>query len=189
MRKNIIPNNAKLAFNGVIFEVWQWEQKMFDGTYETFERIRRSGAVQILPVIKDKILVQIQKQPDSPAPYHSFVSGTCEENEEPLFTAKRELEEETGLISDKWILWKKINIISKIDWPVYIFIAKNCHFKKNPELDNGEKIENIFIDFSSLLGFIEHPSFYDKEILAIFFKAILDEKERKKFHELLFTKE
>ena len=27
-----IPSYAKMVFKGKLFEVWQWEQKMFDGT-------------------------------------------------------------------------------------------------------------------------------------------------------------
>jgi hypothetical protein len=46
-----IPENAKLAFKGIIFEVWQWEQKMFDGSIEIFERIWRSPSVNILAIV------------------------------------------------------------------------------------------------------------------------------------------
>lgn len=51
-----IPEDAKLVFKGVIFDVYQWEQEMFDGTYETFEAIKRVGTVQIIPTIGDKAL-------------------------------------------------------------------------------------------------------------------------------------
>jgi hypothetical protein len=32
------PKGAKLAFRGVVFDVYQWKQRMFDGSYQTFER-------------------------------------------------------------------------------------------------------------------------------------------------------
>jgi len=53
-----IPSNAKLAFKGVIFEVWQWEQEMFDGTTEIFERIWRLPTVEIIATVGDKILIR-----------------------------------------------------------------------------------------------------------------------------------
>ena len=43
-----IPKDARCVFKGVIFEVWQWEQKMFDGSMATFERIKRPDTVVII---------------------------------------------------------------------------------------------------------------------------------------------
>jgi len=33
----LVPEEAKLVFKGIIYDVYQWEQKMFDGTFSTFE--------------------------------------------------------------------------------------------------------------------------------------------------------
>ena len=49
MNKNIsipkgLPENAKLVFKGVLFDTWQWEQELFDGSYSTFEVVVRKGS-------------------------------------------------------------------------------------------------------------------------------------------------
>ena len=62
--RNTIPKNAKKVFGGVIFEVWQWKQKMFDGSYAVFEKLKRPDTVNVVPVIGNKIMILIQRQPD-----------------------------------------------------------------------------------------------------------------------------
>lgn len=39
--KQPIPENAKLVFKGKIFDTYQWEQEMYDGSRVTFEKIKR----------------------------------------------------------------------------------------------------------------------------------------------------
>ena len=47
--KQPIPANAKKVFHGVIFDVYQWEQEMFDGTKEIFEKLKRPDTVVVFP--------------------------------------------------------------------------------------------------------------------------------------------
>jgi hypothetical protein len=35
-----LPENAKLAFKGERFEVWQWEQTMYDGSTKKYLFLR-----------------------------------------------------------------------------------------------------------------------------------------------------
>ena len=58
-----IPKEAKLVFKGQIFDVYQWKQKMFDGSYETFEALKRKDNASIIPVVGNKILICEQEQP------------------------------------------------------------------------------------------------------------------------------
>ena len=98
--KEKLPPHAKLAFKGKIFEVWQWEQEMFDGTTAIFERVKRPNTAQVIPVVGDKILIQTQFQPHEPKPYTALAGGRCDEGEDPLKETQRELLEETGNASD-----------------------------------------------------------------------------------------
>ena len=62
--KQPMPGNAELVFKGVIFDVYQWEQEMYDGTKKTFEKIKRKDSVAIFPVLPDgKIIISEQQQP------------------------------------------------------------------------------------------------------------------------------
>ena len=62
--KQPIPDNAKKVFGGVLFDVYQWEQELFDGTKTIFEKLKRPDTVVVFPVLDDgKILLTEQEQP------------------------------------------------------------------------------------------------------------------------------
>lgn len=184
---NQLPPTAKMVFKGKIFEVWQWKQKMFDGSTQTFEKLRRTNTAQVIPVAGNKILVQTQRQPHRKKPFNSIPGGRCELREKPLAAAKRELLEETGYASNDWMLWREENPVGKIIWNVYTFIARNCYFKQSPLLDAGEKITTRLISFDEFLMLSEDPAFYEKrELYGAFIRARFDKKFRGQFYKLLF---
>jgi ADP-ribose pyrophosphatase len=134
-----IPSHATRVFKGVIYDVYQWEQELFDGTKKTFEALKRPNTVVVIPLLDDQVLYAHQEQP-SHAPFISLFGGRAEEGEEPLVTAKRELLEETGLSSDEWQELRCYPAQSKIEWNVYYFVARNCKKTDEAKLDGGEKI-------------------------------------------------
>src|SRR3989344_2189761 len=95
-RKSIIPESAKKVFEGNIFDVYQWEQELYDGTKGVFEKISRPDTAVVIPILPDgKILLVEDSQPDRKMVL-SAPSGRVEEGETPEETARRELLEETG---------------------------------------------------------------------------------------------
>jgi len=182
-----LPPNAKRVFMGVIFEVWQWEQEMFDGSVEIFEKLKRPDTALVIPVVGDKILLQEQEQPGKPGPFLSLPGGRLEEGEEPLDGAKREFLEETGYVSDDWELWRQFSPSSKTVWTVYIYIARNCQKKAEQTLDPGEKISLKFIDFEEFLMLSEDEMFYERELVPFLYKFRLHPDQKEEFRDFLFN--
>ena len=183
---NPIPPDAKRVFKGVIFEVWQWDQKMFDGSVQTFERLKRSNSTQVIPVVGDKILIQTEEQPNTKHPFSSIPGGRCDEAESPLDAAKRELLEETGYISKDWSLWQECNPVGKIEWTVFTYIARDCILKKTPDIDAGEKISTRFVDFEEFLKIADDPLFYSPEIVPDLLRIRFRHESKEEFRKLLF---
>lgn len=184
-----IPKQAKRVFKGVIFEVWQWEQVMFNGTTETFEMIKRENTSSVIGTVNDKIILLEQTQPDRPKSYLSLPGGRISNNEDHLSAAKRELLEETGFESNGWSLWKEYSPFSKIDWSVYTYIARNCSKIANPKLDAGEKITQRQISFDEFINLADEPRFNADEIKFILFKAKYDKDARERLYQEIFEKE
>ncbi|HZE86963.1 MAG TPA: NUDIX domain-containing protein [Methylomirabilota bacterium] len=158
-----IPPQAKKVFQGVIFSVYQWEQEMFDGSKATFEMLKRPNTIEILATQGDKILMSHQSQPNK-LNYYSLFGGRAEEGEDPLVTAKRELLEESGLVSKDWDLFKIYEPYHKIDWQIYLYIARNCRKESEPKLDAGEKIEIINCTFEEFLKIVTADDYWGTEL-------------------------
>jgi len=184
--KNQFPEHARRVFKGVLFEVWQWDQKMYDGSTEVFEKLKRADSVNVIPVIGDNILIQEQEQPDKPMPFPSLPGGRCEEGEDALSAARRELLEETGYESDDWELWRQETPSHKIVWTASTFIARNCRYRQAPVLDAGEKITTQLISFDDVLLLADNPRFYERELAVPFLRMRLDPKLKEEFCARLF---
>lgn len=136
-----IPPQAKKVFEGVIFDVYQWQQEMFDGTHETFEVLkRRDGASVVARTREGKFILIDEIQPTWSATHTGLPAGSQEENETLLQTAQRELLEETGYKADTWTEWFIISPASKIEWNIHVFIADEAYKITEPTFDAGEKI-------------------------------------------------
>jgi ADP-ribose pyrophosphatase len=85
-----------------------WEGRLFDVVVERWgdherEIVQHPGAVAIVAVDSDDRVVLVrQRREAARAVLLELPAGTREEGEEPLATAQRELEEETGLRGGRW---------------------------------------------------------------------------------------
>ena len=181
-----IPENAKRVFKGVIFDVYQWEQKMFDGSVQTFEKLKRPDTVVVFPVLPDgKIVLTEQEQPGK-EPFIGATGGRVEEGEDILEAAKRELLEESGYEAEELVLWDAQHPYSKLDWVVYNFVAKGIRKVADISPDAGEKIKLIHLTLDEL---IEIPGrkdifFAEQEIMVKLMEAKINPKKRKELEEL-----
>lgn len=182
-----IPNNAKKVFEGVLFDVYHWQQEMFDGSFQTFEAIERLGSVQVIAVKEDKILMLKERQPYV-GEFTSLVGGLIEVGETHFESAKKELLEEVNMISDNIILWETKSFGSKIYWPTYYYIAKDCNLVeyKNHDQGIGEDIDVYQVSFEDFLEETQKPEFRNKFLSDMIFRIIHTHGELEKFKKLLF---
>lgn len=148
MNKTKIPKQAKKVFDGVIYDVYQWEQELFDGSTTTFEIAKRADAVSIIPIIDDKLVILHEEQPHRGKTI-GFPGGHIEQHDEsPLMAAKRELQEETGMVfnSIKLVAIEDIGG-AKLDWWIYRYIATNKERDGVQNPDPGERIKTELVEF------------------------------------------
>jgi ADP-ribose pyrophosphatase len=135
-----IPNAAKRVFKGQIFDVYQWQQERYDGSFATFEMLRRPDTVETIGIVDDKIIVLTDEQPNRGAK-RSFAGGRVDPGEQPNHSAVREVKEETGYEFAHYKLIEAHQPQSKVEWFIYTYIAWNMTGKTQPHLDPGERIE------------------------------------------------
>ncbi|MEX2014414.1 MAG: NUDIX domain-containing protein [Candidatus Saccharimonadales bacterium] len=162
--RTIIPKNAKLipeeaerVFKGKIFDVYQWRQKMFDGSFETFEMLKRPDTVKVIAIKDGKIVICEEQQPNTSV-FFDVPSGRHDvESESELGAAKREVLEETGMAFSNWRLISVEQPHTKIDWFVYIFLAADFISQTKQNLDTGEKITVHLKSFDEIIQLANDP--------------------------------
>ncbi len=181
-----IPKRAKKVFSGVIFDVYQWRQKMFNGHFETFEILKRSDSVEVIAVTAaGRIIVLEQKQPDKDW-FLALPGGRVDRGEKPQSAVLRELREETGYQPKRLKLWRRLNLDHKVYSTIYCYIAYDCEKVGGQKLDSGEKIKVRLFSFKQFLALAKNPSFQHLNLAFNLLKAGLDKKYQKKFQQLLF---
>ncbi|QQS61728.1 MAG: NUDIX hydrolase [Candidatus Moraniibacteriota bacterium] len=186
--KQPIPDNAKKVFAGVLFDVYQWEQELFDGTKTLFEKLKRPDTVVVFPVLDDgKIILTEQEQPGK-EPFIGATGGRVDKGEDILEAAKRELLEESGYEASEFVLWDAQHPTSKIDWVVYTFIAKGLKKVSEMNLDAGEKITLKLVDLDEFIEIALNKNFVEKEIIPKLYEAKLYPEKNEELKKLFNPK-
>lgn len=185
----MIPPQAKKVFSGVIYDVYQWDVEMYDGSVQTFEKLKRPGTVEILPITAEgNILIQHQYQPDSPEPFLCPAGGRLDPGEEPLEAAKRELLEETGYEAGTWELLHTVRPGGKIDWTMSVYIARNIRRIQDQHLDPGEKIQIREVDFDEFIRLVDSGEMrrVEHELQAMCIRAVYNKAHYEALKNKLF---
>ncbi len=185
--KQPIPSDAKLAFKGVLFDVYQWEQEVYDGTTKTFEKIKRKDAVSIIAVTEEgKIIMAKQRQPGR-EPYVSTVGGGIDEGEDPLASAQRELLEESGYVAKNWKLVYAVQPSSKMEWTIYLMVAQGCRKVSEQKLDGAEEINLIYLEFDQYIEAVLQDDFAEREHKIKVLEVLLDSKKLAEYKNFIFN--
>ncbi len=176
-----IPNHAKTVFEGVLFDVYQWQQELFDGTTTTFEAGIKTPVCAIFAITPEKkILYLKQEQPNRPL-YYSIPAGRIEQNEKPIQAVQRELLEETGYNVDTIQPFHTVLEEGKIIQEETYFIGYNAQKITQQNLDGGEKIEILSASFEEFCQLIRDPNFLiHPDIKFLFYEALLDKQKMDK---------
>lgn len=184
-RKSVVPDSARLVFEGDIFDTYQWDQTLYDGSTKIFEKVVRNDTAVIYPVLPDgKILLIKDSQPQRDT-IITAPSGRLEEGEKPDEAILRELLEEAGYMPETLVPFYTIQPYEKIDWVVNVFIGKNCKKVQEPLIQAGERIELYPVTLEEMFKTIVEGRFREEGMTSMLLAAYADPKKmdelRKKF--------
>ena len=117
-----------------------------DGKQGSYATVEIKPGVAILSIDRDRT-VYLTRQFRYALGRESIevVCGAVEDNEPPLTSAKREIEEEIGIKAEGLIELGFFNLdTSIVHCPVYLFLAKNFTFTE-PNQEGTERIETVQI--------------------------------------------
>lgn len=164
--KNIIDNtkgellSQELVFDGGFLKVYKEEYKLPDGRIITKQRVSKNNgkdaAIIITRTIDDKYLVVFQNRVNNVVSAE-FPSGYIEPGEDVIKGALREVEEETGYVSNEAkVLDTAIPNIGTETSKIHIVYVYNAKPLKEQNLDADEYIKYDLFTFEELQYLIDH---------------------------------
>lgn len=145
--------DSQEIFDGMVVHLFKDTVQLPNGKTGTRETIRHIGAVAIVPVTDDgKVVVERQFRYPLGKVITEIPAGKLDcKTEDRLEAAKRELEEEAGLIADEWIeLGDYYPAAAYCDEVITMYIARGLH-KGERNLDDDEFLNIAAVDLQELV--------------------------------------
>ncbi len=161
------PTDAKRVFEGAIFDIYQWQQPMFDGSTQVFEMTRRADTVQVLAIVGGKVLLLEDEQPHVGMRITLPGGRVDAEDASIMQAAQREAREETGYTFKRWRLVNVTQPVRKMEWFIHTFVAWDTNGRIATKLDGGEKITLQPTSLEKLKDLAEGDVFLFPEIRLI----------------------
>lgn len=181
-----IPAEAKKVFQGQIYSVWQWEQKLYDGSYKTWEGLTRADSVHTVGILSDgTILLTEDKQPGRQGVL-TPPGGQVDAGEKPEEAARREFLEETGYDIGTLIPWHHFRASTKMDWCIWAFVGRDLRKVSEPHFDPGERAKVMTFSFDEFLELGRTPRLRDRILRILLLEAMLDSSKKAELRAILY---
>ena len=138
--------NSKQIFDGYVIKLFVDDIELPNGQKSFREVVRHPGAVCVIPVTDDEEVIMVKQ---FRYPFARVLleipAGKLEPNEDPLDAAKRELEEESGVVADRIdFMGELYTTVAFTDEKIYTYMATGLTFKDaHPDADEFVEVERV----------------------------------------------
>lgn len=160
---------TELLHQGPIFDLVRDQVRYSDGRLVSFETLRHSGAIAILPQDDNGNLLLVRQYRHAVQQVLVEIpAGRLEPQELPLDCAQRELKEEIGMAANSWSeLGSFLIAPGYSDEIIHLFAAQDLHPESLPQ-DADEEIEILSLSLEEAWSQINRGAITDaKTILAL----------------------
>ncbi len=145
---------SERVFDGRLLKVDRVTVTLPNGRTSTREMIRHPGASAMV-VVDNQNRVVLERQWRAPMnrAFWEIPAGKIDAGEDPFYTARRELTEETGLAAQSWVKLGVIhNAIGYSDERIYIYLAQDIDESGCQKLDDNEFLTLVRVPFDEALA-------------------------------------
>lgn len=170
--KKLIEKKLKsdLVYQGSFLKVLRDEVELPNGKKGTREYIPHPGASMVIPVTdKGQLVMLRQFRYALQSVFIEFPAGKIDAGEEPLETAKRELQEETGLIATTYQHLATIHpVIGYSNEHIEVYLAKGLS-QASAHLDDEEFLDIFETSYDSAMEMMRKGEITDvKTMVGLF---------------------
>lgn len=172
--KEIVITSEEI-YDGQVVHLYKDIAQLPNGKTAIRETIRHIGAVGIVPLTDDgKVIMEKQFRYPLGRVVTEIPAGKLDsKTEDRLEAAKRELEEETGLLADEWIpLGDYIPAAAYCDEVITLYLAKGLH-QGTRNLDEDEFLNIVEMDLQELVDDIMQGGIADGKSQVALLKAYM----------------
>ncbi len=160
--------DGEVIYEGKIIDVYKDRVMLPDGRITFREYIKHCKASCIMAKLPNgKFLIEKQFRYPYQEVLYEFPAGKCDENEDPLNTAVRELEEETGYKASKvTYVGKMYPSCAYTDEVIYLYFAEDLR-KTSQNLDENENVEVLEMTSEEILKLVKDGELKDAKSLCL----------------------
>ena len=161
---------SKLVYGGQLLRVREDIVRLPDGQSARREWIEHPGAVVMIPLF-DNHTVMLERQFRYPLRCHFYElpAGKMETGEDPLATARRELQEECGYLAQRWQHLTTLHpCIGYSDERIELYLARELTHVGGA-LEDGEFLETLTLPLDEAVTWIRTGRITDVKTIIGFF--------------------
>ena len=171
-----MTDEKKLIHQGNLISLYKERVDLPDDKHTHFDIVSHPGG-SVIAAINDQNEVCLLKQWRHAVRQFvwEFPAGCIEENEEPLIAAKRELEEETGVVAQEWQdLGHILATPGYSNEVLYFFRAENLS-TGTLNLDDAEQLEAHWLPLDDIYEMVKTGKISDAKTMALLTKILLSQ--------------
>jgi ADP-ribose pyrophosphatase len=179
-KKRWLTRKDKKVFETAIFDLHQIERAPDTGESSgEFYVLNAPEWINVIPLTPQRQIILVEQYRHGIDEVTLEIpGGMVDPGEEPLLSAQRELEEETGYSSNSWVSLGKVSsnpaILSNF---THLYLASNCRKTSEQSTSRFEDIAVHIIDLDRFLDYVRTGHIHHSIVVSAVAKFLLMEQE------------